>query len=172
MEVNMSSKKSIAKKPDAPLPEQAPILEEPQPEESTTPEPPPIQETPSEPVTSPPEPDNPVTPAPPPPITIESLHDDIEALKIIVAELQDALARKRKPVASTGRVQICDKTTGEIYPSKNNAYQSLLKAGDLKALVAKGVFGDDPPKNTFGWYALVRELPERFEEIQPVEKVA
>ncbi|MFC1871493.1 hypothetical protein ACFLYF_03740 [Chloroflexota bacterium] len=32
-------------------------------------------------------------------------------------------------------------------------------------MVDKGIFGDNPAKNTFGWYALVRELPDRFEEV-------
>ena len=54
--------------------------------------------------------------------------------------------------------------TGEVYPSKNNAYQTLLKAGELKELVDKGIFGAVPEKNTFGWYALVRAWPDRFEE--------
>ena len=82
-----------------------------------------------------------------------------------IAELQEALARKRKPTRNS-KVQIRDKQTGKTYPSKNNCYQSLLKAGELKALVDKGVFGPDPAKNTFGWYALVREWPDRFEEVQ------
>ena len=86
-----------------------------------------------------------------------------------IAELQEALARKRKSVPN-GKVQILDKQTGEIYPSKNNAYQTLLKSGELKDLVNKGVFGDNPAKNTFGWYALIRELPDRFEEVKPAEK--
>ena len=86
-----------------------------------------------------------------------------------IVELQEAMARKRKPVPN-GKVQILDKQTGEIYPSKNNAYQTLLKSGELKDLVDKGVFGDIPEKNTFGWYALVRELPDRFEEVKPAEE--
>ena len=77
----------------------------------------------------------------------------------------------KKPPVSNGKVQILDKQTGEIYPSKNNAYQTLLKSGDLKELVDKGVFGDNPAKNTFGWYALVRELPDRFEEVKPEEDI-
>ena len=88
-----------------------------------------------------------------------------------MAELQETLARKRKPVASNGKVQILDKQTGEIYRSKNNAYQTLLKSGALKELVDKGIFGDIPQKNTFGWYALVRELPDRFEEVKPAEDI-
>ena len=88
----------------------------------------------------------------------------------LIAQLQETLARKRKPPASNGKVQILDKQTGEIYPSKNNAYQTLLKSGELKDLVDKGVFGDIPAKNTFGWYALVRELPDRFEEVKPAEE--
>jgi len=63
-----------------------------------------------------------------------------------------------------GKVQVVDKTTGEIFPSKNGTYQTLLKRGALKELVDKGVFGDDPAKNSFGWYALKRACPDRFEE--------
>ncbi len=88
-----------------------------------------------------------------------------------IAELQETLARKRKPVSSNGKVQIRDKKTGTTYPSKNNAYQTLLKSGELKDLVDKGIFGDNPAKNTFGWYALVRELPDRFEEVKPAEEM-
>ena len=102
-------------------------------------------------------------------VTLESLPQEVESLKLTAAQLKEALARKRKPVASNGKVQILDKQTGEIYRSKNNAYQTLLKSGELKELVDKGVFGDIPKKNTFGWYALVRELPDRFEEVKPVE---
>jgi hypothetical protein len=115
----------------------------------------------------------PATPAP----TLESLFEELQSLKqlagehtILIAQLQETLARKRKPPASNGKVQILDKKTGEIYPSKNNAYQTLLKSGELKDLVDKGVFGDNPTKNTFGWYALVRELPDRFEEVKPAEE--
>ena len=140
----MSTKKSAVKKPK----EQAPKLEEPQPEA-------------------------PATPAP----TLENLFEEMQSLKQLVGEhaqlitqLQETLARKRKPPASNGKVQILDKQTGEIYPSKNNAYQTLLKSGELKDLVDKGIFGDIPEKNTFGWYALVRELPGRFEEVKPAEE--
>ncbi|MGB2876590.1 MAG: hypothetical protein WBB97_00955 [Dehalococcoidales bacterium] len=154
------SKKSAVKKPKA----QAPKPEEPQP-----------QETPSTEVQ--PEPESPQ----PRPKTVEPKLSDIkmilDALTATVldhtreiAELQEAMARKRKPVASNGKVQILDKQTGQVFPSKNNAYQTLLKSGELKDLVDKGVFGDIPEKNTFGWYALVRELPDRFEEVKPAEE--
>ncbi len=146
----MSTKKSTAKKSK----EQALTPEQPQPEPET------IEPTPAQ--------------AP----TLEQLHQELQSLKQLVEEhtnlisqLQETLARKRKPPASNGKVQILDKQTGEIYPSKNNAYQTLLKSGALKELVDKGVFGDIPKKNTFGWYALVRELPDRFEEVKPVEDV-
>ena len=118
-------------------------------------------------------PEEPATPAP----TLENLFEELQSLKQLVgehtnliAQLQETLARKRKPVSSNGKVQILDKQTGEIYPSKNNAYQTLLKSGQLKDLVDKGIFGDIPAKNTFGWYALVRELPDRFEEVKPAEE--
>ena len=87
-----------------------------------------------------------------------------------IAELQEVLARKRKPVPN-GKVQIRDKKTGKVYPSKNNCYQSLLKSGELKELVEKGIFGDNPEKNTFGWYALMREWPDRFEEVKIEQQV-
>ncbi len=118
-------------------------------------------------------PEEPATPAP----TLENLFEELQSLKQLaeehtnlITQLQETLARKRKPVSSNGKVQILDKQTGEIYPSKNNAYQTLLKSGELKDLVDKGVFGDIPEKNTFGWYALVRELPGRFEEVKPAEE--
>ena len=118
-------------------------------------------------------PEAPATPAP----TLENLFEELQSLKQLaeehtnlITQLQETLARKRKPVSSNGKVQILDKQTGEIYPSKNNAYQTLLKSGELKELVDKGVFGDIPEKNTFGWYALVRELPDRFEEVKPAEE--
>jgi hypothetical protein len=82
-----------------------------------------------------------------------------------IAALQEALARKRKSV-SNGKVQIHDKVSGRTYSSKNSAYQTLLKAGELQELVGKGIFGSDPAKNTFGWYALNRAWPDRFEEIK------
>ena len=101
------------------------------------------------------------------------LYSELQAVKQIIQEhgqqiagIQEALARKRKPVAN-GKIQIKDKKIDKIYPSKNATYQSLLKAGELKELVDKGIFGDNPEKNTFGWYALVREWPDRFEEVKP-----
>ena len=144
----MSTKKSAVKKPKAEAPTPAPTPEVPQPEA-------------------------PATPAP----TLESLFEELQSLKHLaeehtnlITQLQETLARKRKPPVSNGKVQILDKQTGQIYPSKNNAYQTLLKSGELKSLVDKGVFGDIPEKNTFGWYALVRELPDRFEEVKPAEE--
>ncbi len=108
--------------------------------------------------------------------TLEQLNNDLAILKQVVLEhtnlitqLQETFARKRKPVVSNGKVQIRDKQTGTVYPSKNNAYQTLLKSGELKDLVDKGLFGPIPQKNTFGWYALVREWPDRFEEVKSEE---
>jgi len=66
-------------------------------------------------------------------------------------------------------VQIKDTLTGKIYPSKNNVYQSLLKAGELDDLVKQGVFGSDPAKNSFGCYNLFRAYPNRFVEVKPEE---
>jgi hypothetical protein len=110
---------------------------------------------------------------PTPPLTLDRLQDDLQSLRLLVidhslqiAQILEALARKRKPVISTDKVQIKDIHTGTLYPSKNGAYQSLLKSGALKELIEKGVFGPNPDKNTFGWYALVREWPDRFEEVK------
>ena len=63
-----------------------------------------------------------------------------------------------------GKVQVLDKQTGEVFPSKNGTYKTLLKRGTLKELVDKGIFGADPEKNSFGWYALKRAWPDRFQE--------
>lgn len=120
------------------------------------------------------------TPVPipkPKPLTMIELKKEVDSLHQIltehthqIVELQEALARKRKPVPN-GKVSIKDKATGKVYPSKNATYQSLLKTGELKELVDKGIFGSEPEKNTFGWYALVRAWPDRFEEVkaQPTE---
>lgn len=161
----MSAKKSAVKKPkpEAP-PEQTPASEEQ-----------PTRETPPQPAASTPEPETPATNT----ISLEQLQEELELLKQLLGEhtnlitqLQEALARKRKPVASNGKVQIKDKLTGKIYKSKNNTYKSLLKSGDLKDLVDQGIFGDIPEKNTFGWYVLNRACPDRFEEVHEQEQTA
>jgi hypothetical protein len=112
------------------------------------------------------------------PLTLEGIQKELNSLQELVldhaqqiASLQNALTRKRKPT-SNGKIQILDKQTGEIYPSKNQAYQTLLKSGELKELIDKGVFGFEPEKNTFGWYALVRAWPDRFEEKKEQEAAA
>jgi outer membrane biosynthesis protein TonB len=160
----MSVKKSAVKKPSLPPPEP----EKQQPQENKPPEQPP------EPHLNAPE----STPQleKPKPLTLVLLNQELQSLKHLVddhsnlmVQLQEILTRKRKPVASNGKVQIKDKQTGTIYRSKNNAYQTLLKSGALKELVDKGAFGDVPEKNTFGWYTLVREWPDRFEEVKPEE---
>ncbi|MBN2239026.1 MAG: hypothetical protein JW712_04575 [Dehalococcoidales bacterium] len=109
-------------------------------------------------------------------LTLEDLYHELLDLRHLVTEhssaiieLQQTTARKRKPVASNGKVQLCDKKTGTVYPSKNNAYQSLLKAGELKELIDKGLLGTEPSKNTFGIYVLLREWPDRFEEVQEAQ---
>ena len=169
--------------PEAEAPELQPEQEVPQPEQEA-PELQPEQEVPQpesetlpEPVTPTIEPEPATTPVPVPTLTLKYLNQELESLRQVVEEhasliiqLQETLARKRKPVVSNGKVQILDKQTGTVYPSKNNAYQTLLKSGELKSLVDKGIFGDIPEKNTFGWYALVRELPDRFEEVKPAEE--
>lgn len=82
-----------------------------------------------------------------------------------VAELVASQKPLRRPTAN-GKVQIRDKQTGKVYPSKNNTYRSMLNAGELKELVDQGIFGPEPEKNTFGWYALQKTLPDRFEIVQ------
>ena len=110
------------------------------------------------------------------PITLVSLHAEVEALRTIVDQqviqiklLMAPPMRQRNPPLSNGKVQIQDTKTGKIYPSKNNVYQSLLKAGELEDLVKQGVFGSDPVKNSFGCYNLFRAYPNRFVEVKPEE---
>jgi hypothetical protein len=135
-----------AQTPETPAPETL----TPEPEATQEPQTPEPESQPQEPFTA--------------PITLESLQHQIDILNV---QLQELLARKRKPPVSSGRVQIRDKSTGTIFKSKNNAYKTLLKSGALKELVDKGVFGAVPEKNTFGWYALARAFPDRFEEVKP-----
>jgi len=78
--------------------------------------------------------------------------------------LQSAPRARRKAMSNGTKVQVLDKETGEVFPSKNKTYQTLLKRGALKELVDRGIFGDDPDKNSFGWYALKRAWPDRFVE--------
>jgi hypothetical protein len=115
-------------------------------------------------------------PEPPPkprPLTMASLKAELDELRALVqaqstqiADMRSLLALKRKPTKNA-RIQIRDKETGRIYPSKNNAYQSLLKSGELKELVDKGIFGPNPAKNNFGWFTLNRAYADRFEEVKP-----
>ena len=100
----------------------------------------------------------------------EVLMEIIELHSALITELQETQARKRKSPASNGKIQIRDKQTGKIYPSKNNVYQSLLKSGELKDLVEKGIFGANPEKNSFGCYNLFRAWPNRFEEVRDQEQ--
>ena len=120
----------------------------------------------------------PPTPAPvkPKPLTMISLHSELEELRqvvdqqaILIKQLMETPVKQRKPPTSNGKVQIKDTLTGKIYPSKNNVYQSLLKAGELDDLVKQGVFGSDPSKNSFGCYNLFRAYPNRFVEVKPEE---
>jgi hypothetical protein len=117
-----------------------------------------------------------VPPAKPKPLTMTSLHAEIEALRqivdqqaILIKQLMVAPVKQRKSPLSNGKVQIKDTLTGKIYPSKNNVYQSLLKAGELKSLVDANVFGTNPEKNSFGCYNLFRAYPNRFVEVKPEE---
>ena len=115
-------------------------------------------------------------PEPPPkprPLMIASLKAELDELRALVqaqstqiTDMRSLLALKRKPTKNA-RIQIRDKETGKVYKSKNNCYQSLLKEGALKEMVDKGVFGDIPSKNNFGWFTLNRAYADRFEEVKP-----
>jgi hypothetical protein len=115
-----------------------------------------------------------------PALTLEVLRDailrvqqDLEIHAQEIANIKEAIARKRTPPAKgNGKVQIKDTQTGKVYPSKNGTYKALLKAGELKTLVEQGVFGPDPKRNSFGAYALFRAFPNRFIELksEPVEQ--
>ena len=116
-------------------------------------------------------------PVKPKPLTMTSHHAEIEEVRKIVEgqatlikQLLEAPVRQRKPPTSNGKVQIRDTKTEKIYPSKNNVYQSLLKAGELDDLVKQGVFCSDPAKNSFGCYNLFRAWPNRFEEVHEQEQ--
>ena len=100
---------------------------------------------------------------------VDELHRQILNLTMEMADIKIQLALRRKPT-SNNKIQILDKQTGKIYKSKNNVYQTMLKAGELKDLVEKGIFGDIPEKNTFGVYALFRAWPDRFEEVHEIEQ--
>lgn len=109
----------------------------------------------------------------PKPLSLASLHALLEELEKkfsqqseLISQLLANPVKTRKPPVSNGKIQIKDTLTGKIYPSKNNVYQSLLKAGDLKELVEKGVFGAVPNKNSFGCYNLFRAYPGRFVEVK------
>jgi len=118
----------------------------------------------------------PALPSKPKPLTMANLKTELDELRALIqtlttqmADVQSTLALKRKPTAN-GKVQIKDTVTGKIYKSKNNVYQTMLKAGELKDLVEKGIFGAVPEKNTFGVYALFRAYPDRFEEVHDQEQ--
>ena len=104
---------------------------------------------------------------------VDELHTLIQTLTTQMADVQSQLLLKRKPT-NNGKVQIRDKQTGALYKSKNSVYQTMLKTGELRELVEKGIFGAVPEKNTFGVYALFRAYPDRFEEVheQAPEKTA
>ena len=120
--------------------------------------------------------ETPAVPPKPKPLNMANLKTEVDELRTLVqtlttqvADVQSQLALKRKPTAN-GKVQIKDTVTGKIYKSKNNVYQTMLKAGELKDLVEKGIFGAAPEKNTFGVYALFRAYPDRFEEVHDEEQ--
>jgi len=118
----------------------------------------------------------PAQPSKPKSLTMANLKLEVDELRTLVqtlttqmADVQSQLSLKRKPTVNN-KVQIKDTVTGKIYKSKNNVYQTMLKAGELKELVEKNTFGPSPEKNTFGVYALFRAYPDRFEEIHDQEQ--
>ncbi len=108
-----------------------------------------------------------------------SLATELDSLKFEVNHLQRRIGEIELtiPVIKSGiftreekrpkkrKVQVRDRVTGTLYPSKNNCYQTLLKEGQLQELVTQGIFGAEPEKNSFGAFALFRALPDRFEVI-------
>jgi hypothetical protein len=116
-----------------------------------------------------------ITQEPPAPLTLESLQkaitflrEDMDKHTHLLEEIQVMLSKRRKPAANgNGKVQILDTKTQITYKSKNNVYQTLLRNDELTDLISQGVFGADPKKNSFGWYALNRAFPGRFVEVHP-----
>ena len=109
-------------------------------------------------------------------LTMAYLQEEIDYLMALDAlriyqnsQKSETIARKRNPPNSNGKIQMLDKVSGRTYPSKNNLYLSLLKAGELTELVEKGLFGPNPEKNTFGVFSLLRAWPTRFQPIQSQE---
>ena len=157
---------------EAPVEEKTEPVQEAEPEKSAEVKPQPVVEVVVEPTPAP----SPVQPSKPKPLTMSSLHAEIEELRkivdqqgLLIKQLMETPIRQRKPPVSNGKVQIKDTLTGKVYPSKNNVYQTLLKAGELEDLVKQGVFGPIPEKNSFGCYNLFRAFPGRFIEIKPEE---
>ena len=111
----------------------------------------------------------------PAPLTLESLQKAIQLLRqdfdthtIKLEEILTLVSKRRKPATNgNGKVQILDTKTQITYKSKNNVYQTLLRNDELTDLISQGVFGADPKKNSFGWYALNRAFPGRFVEVHP-----
>jgi hypothetical protein len=111
----------------------------------------------------------------PAPLTLESLQKAIQLLRVDfdthtvkLEEILVLVSRKRKPgVNGNTRVSILDTVSNITYPSKNGTFRALLKEGKLDDLVAKGIFGPDPKRNSFAWYSLNRAYPNRFIEIHP-----
>lgn len=89
----------------------------------------------------------------------------LDTLELQLADVKEHRADARADMAKRPRTQIKDNTTGRVFKSKNATYQALLREGALKELVEVGLFGDDPKGNNFGWFALNRALPGRFEEV-------
>jgi hypothetical protein len=125
-----------------------------------------------------PEPAKEQIPNPPKKLTLSDVLRELDILKQMVshhtqqlAEIETRLTKPLKSIspASRTKIQIRDKQTGVVYPSQNNAYKTLLKNGDLKELVNKGIFGSEPEKNSYGWFALKRAWPDRFEEVREVK---
>jgi hypothetical protein len=99
-------------------------------EVTPTPTPTPTPETKVEPPAATP-------PSKPKPLTLVSLKTDVDALNkclqlmdLKLEGFEALVAMKRRPPANSNKVQIRDKQTNKLYPSKNSVYQNLLKAGE------------------------------------------
>jgi hypothetical protein len=103
-------------------------------------------------------------------VEVENIKSRMTTFELQLADVKEHHVDARGEMAKRPRTQIKDNTTGRVFKSKNATYQTLLREGALKELVEVGLFGDDSKGNNFGWFALNRALPGRFEEVTPEPK--
>jgi hypothetical protein len=108
--------------------------------------------------------ETPALPPKPKPLNMANLKVEVDELRALIqtlttqmTDVESQLTLKRKPAAN-GKVQIKDTVTDKIYKSKNNFYQTRLKAGELKDLVEKGILGAVPTKGIL----LVSPIIQRY----------